>query len=342
MKKFPEILPQSVQYDLFAHFITNDKTEVSNSIEYWEFIPKYFFTPQQIKNLRTKSGHADPFEWHYMDGNTPCKVEIQPALIKQKGGKYLAFFPSTTEELVEEALKKILTDQQYGLHNQKDMTKPETWVRFSLSMIEKELKNKGRGRNRSRIKQAIEIMSKCNITLFRNEQEIWTGPILSELITVGRKEYIEDTTAHHLARLPIFISYAINSLDYRQFNYARLLGCNEQLTRWIYKKLIHRYKQASMLNDYHFTYSSLENSGLLQQGRDNDNRRKVLQALDELVKIEVIASYTVDIKKQGRKIVDITYIIKPTVSFMREQKAANKRATDNKTNLAIACAKQVK
>jgi hypothetical protein len=38
-----------------------------------------------------------------------CIVTIQPALIKQKDGSYKAFFSSVTEELIEEALKKILT-----------------------------------------------------------------------------------------------------------------------------------------------------------------------------------------------------------------------------------------
>lgn len=327
-KKSPPAVPiKSQQYDLFACFVTNDQADISNTVDIWESIPKYFFTPQQIKKLRTETGHADPYKWDYTYNGIPCMVKIQPALIEQKDGSYLAFFPSVTEELVEEALKKILTDQQHGMH---DPQKEETWVRFSLSLLEKELKVRGRTRNRNQIKHAIEVMSSCILTLYKENKEIWKGTILQNLVTVGREEYLADTNSYHVAQLPLFISHAINKLDYRQFNYARLMDCNEQLTRWLYKQLIHRYRQASFLNDYHFKYTSLErDSGLLQQGRAIDNRRKVLAALDELKARQVLSEYKSDIQKEGRKIIDVKYTVKSTREFIKDQKAANKRTTDN-------------
>lgn len=327
-KKTPPTEPiKSLQYDLFAHFITNDQVDTSNAVEVWESIPKYFFSPQQIKKLRTESGLAEPYKWNYTYDGIPCMVKIQPALIEQTDGSYKAFFPSITEELIEEALKKILTDQQYGLH---DPQSTETWVRFSLSMLEKELTARGRSRNKNQIKHAIEVMSSCIITLYKNNKELWKGSILQDLVTVGREEYLADANSYHIARLPLFISHAIDKLNYRQFNYARLMSCNDQLTRWIYKQLIHRYKQASYSNEYHFMFSSLEcNSGLLQQGRAIDNRKKVLRALDELKERQIIHTYDIDNRKDGRSIVDVKYTIKPTQDFIKEQKAANKRMTNN-------------
>ena len=49
------------------------------------------------------------------------------------------FFPGVTEELIEEALKKIFSDQQYAIH---DPEKTESWIRFTLGMIQKALKTK--------------------------------------------------------------------------------------------------------------------------------------------------------------------------------------------------------
>jgi len=41
--KQPPALPiKSPQYDLFSQFVTNDESEVSNTVEVWESIPKYF------------------------------------------------------------------------------------------------------------------------------------------------------------------------------------------------------------------------------------------------------------------------------------------------------------
>jgi len=265
-----------------------------------------------LKNYDLKQGSQTP---------------IKPALIEQEDGSFKAFFPSANEELIEEALKRILTQQNYGIH---DSQKKETWVKFSLSMISKELKAMGRGKDRARIKHAIAVMSGVVITLFEDKKEIWKGAILQDLVTVDRDKYLENTSAYHIARLPLFISHAIDTLQTRQFNYDRLMSCNEQLTRWIYKRLINRYIYAGLGNNHHFMYSSLKQSALLQQTREIDNRRKVISALDELKKQKVISKYIIDEKREGNKIIDVKYTISPSYDFITEQKAANKRTGDNK------------
>ncbi len=325
-KQPPKDFVRSLQLNLFGQFITNDKSEVSNTVEVWESIPKYFFTPKQVEKLRTPTGHADPYKWEYIYRGIPYIVKVQPALIEQENGSYKAFFPGVTEEFVEEALKKILADQKYGIHDPENVL---TWVRFSLSMIQRELTARGRSRSCNEVKHAITVMNKCNIAVFKDAKEIWSGSILQDLVTVGRDEYLEDTDAHHIARLPLFISHSINRLDYRQFNYDRLMSCNEQLTRWIYKRLINRFKQASPINNYHFMYSELKDSALLQQSTEGRNRQKVLSALNELKKCGVLLKYETGERKEGRKIIDVKYAVFPTPDFAREQKAANKRKTDS-------------
>lgn len=315
---------KSLQFDLFGEFLTNDKKKVSNTVEIWECIPKYF-PARTLEKLRPEKGQPDPYEWEYIDDQHKYIVVIQPALIKVNGS-YKAYFPSATEELIEEALKKILSDQQYGIHDPKHS---ETWVRFSLSMIYRELKGRGCTRSRSEIKHSIEVMNKCNIAFFKDGKETWSGAILQDLVTVGREDYLADTDAHHIARLPLFISHAINRLEYRQFNYDRLMSCNSPLARWIYKRLIHRYRQANLMNDYHFMYSDLKSSGLLQQMIEGDNRKKALAALDELVGKGVLMRYETNKRLEGRKIIDVKYTLYPSSDFVSEQKAANKRINDN-------------
>ena len=328
----PREIVRSAQYELFTQFVANDGSKVSNTVEAWESIPKYFFTPKQVEKLRSTDGLAKPYKWEYVQNGVLCAVKIQPALIEQDDGGYKAFFPSVTEELIEESLKKILSDQRYGMH---DPQNSETWVRFTLSMIQKELKARGRTRNRNEIKHSIEVMSSCIITFYKEDKEVWKGSILQDLVTVGRDEYLADTNSQHIARLPLFISHSINQLEYRQFNYDRLMGCNEQLTRWIYKRLIHRFKQASFVNNYHFMYVDVkQSSGLLQQVSEVQNRKKLISALEELKEIGVIIKYEVNERKEGRKITDVKYTVSPSHEFITEQKAANKRDTSNLSNIS--------
>lgn len=326
-RKPPKEQVKSVQFDLFTAFLTNDDGAVSNAIELWDGIPKYFLTSKQQDSLRTEDGLAPSYLWEYTYQGRPCKVRIQPALIEQKDGRDKAFFPSVTEEIVEEALKKILTDQQFGMH---DPDKVESWVKFTLSMIYRELKARGRERNRQQIKHAIAVLSGCIITLYQDGKDVYKGPILSDLITVNRDEYLADADSYHAARLPIFVSHSINRLRYRQFNYSRLMELNEQLSRWLYKRLVHRYRHASLMDTYHFMFSDVkQSSGLLQQTRDIDNRRKMISALDELQNNGVLLSFDATELKEGRKVVDVKYTVTGAPDFIREQKAANKRERDN-------------
>ncbi len=325
-KQPPRQQVKSLQLDLFSQFLTNDSNAVSNTIEVWECIPKYFFTTAQTEKLRNEDGYAVPFKWDFNFHDQPCVVRIQPALIEEENGTYKAHFPGVTEELIEEALKKILTEQRNAFHSREIS---ETWIRFSLRMIQKELKAKGKDRNIKQIKHAVEVMSSCVITLTKSGKEVWKGAILQDLVTVDREEYLADTNAHHMARLPLFISYGINTLSYRQFNYNRLMACKEQLSRWIHKLLVNRFRQASMTTTYHFMYTTLKTSGFLQQKNENGNRRKVIGALDELVSLGAIKSYRLDSQLEGRKIVNIKYTITPTAAFAAEQKASNKRQKDS-------------
>jgi len=338
-KEPPDSSIQSVQFDLFKRFISNDMASISNAVESWEGIPKYFLTPRQVSKLRTEAGHADPYKWEYVvNDNSTNMIKIQPALIEQEDGSYKAYFPGVTEEIIEEALKRIISDQHLGIH---DPEKSETWVRFSLSMLYKELKENHHSRSRPEIKHAIEVMSSCILTFYIDKKEVWKGSILQDLVTVGRDKYLAETDSQHIARLPLFISHSINHLQYRQFNYDRLMKCNEQLSRWIYKRLINRYTQASLMNTYHFMYSDIkQGSGLLQQERETDNRKKIISSLNELKAEGVIWGYELDQRREGRKIIDIKYTIQPSHAFVSEQKAANKRDSAirieaQQTNLSV-------
>ena len=315
----------SIQLELFRTFVANDATDLSNTINVWESIPKYFFTPAQMKQLRTENGLAEPYTWAYVYNGMNFEVTIQPATLPEGGG-YRAWFPSAAEELIEEVLKKIFSIDGQGHH---DPREAESWVTFTVRQLWRELRARGRERNLDQIKRSLEIMNRCHLSVRKEGREIYSGPVLGELVNVDRQAYLENTDARWAARLPAMMSYAINRADYRQFNYARLMDFNDQLSRWIYKKLVHRYTYASFTQQYHFLYSDLKaNSGLCQARSEQMNRKKALRALDELKQQGVIVHYAVEEKRQGNRIVDIKYTITATPEFSSEQKAANKRVND--------------
>lgn len=316
----------TTQMDMFRQFVTNDPQSVSNSFKGWDEMPIFILDPQHQEKLRLESGHADPYEWSFNREGKCYSITIQPALIKQADGSYKAYFPSTSEEFINICLRKILCGQRFGNH---DGAKQETWVRFSLSMLLRELKKFGRSRNITEIKQSIEIMNKCNVSFSVNGKEVWSGALLQDLVSRERSDYLNDPDSLHAAKLPLPITLAIEDLNFRQHNYQRLMICQQSLTRWLYTKLVHYYTNAGRTQGYHFSFATIQNeSGLLQQSTDKHNRAKVKKALDELVTQEVISKYTANESKLGRTITDVIYDITPTEKFISEQKAANMRQTE--------------
>jgi len=329
-RKPPTKAVKSLQMDLFSQFLANDPSEVSNTVEYWERIPKYFISVQEQEKLRTEDGLAKPYEHEYKlrdkEGRElSYKIVIQPALIKDENGIYKAFFPTRTEESIEEVLKKIFTEQNHGVHDPRNV---ESWVKFSYGAIRRELYRMGSKLRHDQIKRGLEVMSKCVLTVYEDGNEIYTGAILQDYCSVDRNKYLEDTKAMHVARLPVFISHAINTLQYRQFNYLRFMECKEQLTRFLYKRLVNRFIHANYMNDYHFMYSDIKQaSGLLRQSSERENRKKLLSALEELKAKKAVLTYKAEERKEGRAITDVKYTITAHPEFIIEQKAANKRAS---------------
>jgi len=331
----------SKQYDLFTTFFGKNK-DLSNTIELWDAIPKYSVLSRQQNVLRDEKGNLPVFEQDFeyrpsgknMPDSIPCKLSIQPASIKNHKGVYTQFYPSTDEELVEEVLKKIFTDQKFGHH---DPTSSESWVRFSLNMVQKELKKRGKTRSLDQIKQSLEILSRavCEVQFAgKTKKLVYTNPVLTDLTRTTRSDYLEDPKSMWCAKLPALISKSVNELTYRQFNYGTLMNLSSPLARWLHKRLSHQYIQASLLHPYSINFTSMKrDSGLLHHSRTSSNLDTVHAAMEELVKNNVLLTYVQEVRKRGQKIEEVKYTLTPTAEFQQEIKAANAKQRDHREEL---------
>jgi hypothetical protein len=332
---------QSLQYDLFTTFF-GEATELSNTIELWDAIPKYAVSPRTQSARRTADKRLPVHEYRFVYSTrrngqrieSVCRVAIQPASVKTADG-YVDFYPSTDEELVEEVIRKIFADQQRGLH---DPNNAESWVRFSVQMIRKELKARGKTRSLDEIKRSIDILSRTHVSLFVDDTDdpVYSAPILSDITRVTRQKYLQDSSMTWLARLPALISKSVNELTYRQFNYGILMSLSSQLARWLHKRLSHNYTNASYLDPYQTLFSSIQrDSGLLTYSRTNDNLQALEAAFNELQSSCVIHSWDrLEKRREGRKIIDIKYCLHAHSDFIKDVKAANARLKDSRETLS--------
>ncbi|OQW36138.1 MAG: hypothetical protein A4E19_00305 [Nitrospira sp. SG-bin1] len=337
------------QYDLFTTFFGNPNN-LSNTIELWDAIPKYAVNERAQSQVRDEKGNLPVSTQEFLYRPTvrglpkeiTCKLTIQPASIKNSDGTYTQYYPSNDEELLEEVLKKFFTDQNFGQHRANGS---ESWVRFTLGMVQQELKRRGKSRSLDEIKHSLEILSKAVLTVeFDSQQQlgvakrlVYTNPILSEVTGVTRLHYLQDPKAMWLAKLPSLISKSVNELSYRQFNYGTLMSLSSQLARWFHKRLSHQYTQASITDPYHIKYSSIRrDSGLLRHSRQSVHVKQIDAALNELTDKSVLLSFKKDVRKRGNAITEIVYSMLPTSTFQEEIKTANARQSAHNVELGIS------
>jgi hypothetical protein len=327
----------SRQMDMFRHFLCNTNAErdsLSNVFDLWDSIPRYVVSRQQQDKWH-KAGifpllHKIPF--HYR--GRELMATIQPASIEDKNGAVRSYFPSANEELIEDVLRKIATDQNSGYYDPKER---RGGVVFTLHMVRKELERRGHGRTYKEINLSLEIMARSVIitsTADGAEGEFTSNSLyLNNLFRVSKGRLAEDPNAKWFADFHPFASRAFDELTYRQFNYARLMGHKSQLARWLNKVLSLKYLNASFLHPFEMRLSTImRDSGLL-------NGYALLRlavvavdaAFEELRTCQTpllgcTPSKKVIPGKRG-KILDVVYTLYPSREFVGEVKAASKRQT---------------
>lgn len=341
-KRKPPLPPQpedfnSRQMDLFRGLLCNTEAErdsLSNVFDLWDSIPRYVVSRQQQDKWR-KAGtfpmlHEVPF--HYR--GRKLTATIQPAAVKGRDGTIRSYFPSANEELIEDVLRKIATDQNNGYYDPKER---RSGVVFTLHMVRKELERRRHGRTYSEIILSLEIMARSVIittTTDGRDGEFTSNSLyLNNLFRVSKGRLAEDPEAKWFADFHPFASRALDELTYRQFNYARLMSHKSQLARWLNKVLSLKYLNASFMHPFEIRLSTItRDSGLLQgYGRLRDAVAAVDSAFEELKDCQPPLFGCPPDKKlaQGArgKIVDAVYTLHPSREFVAEVKAASKRHT---------------
>lgn len=331
------------QLELFATFYGAKRDEQSNAVPMWDSLPKYAMSRRQQTRLRDEKGSLPVLSMEMVvnrqDPNRPaekttCRLRLSPATIEVEPGVFQQFYPSSTEELVEIVLRRLLADVEQGAH---DPQERRTWVSFSLSQIRTELAERGHTRSLSEIKQALEIMNGCRLEIeseSRGKRISVAAPILPMIGKVTRSEYDEDRTTRWSAQMHALVSSAINVIDYRQFDYVLHMGLRSQLARYLHMRIAMNFRNASVGTDYHLRLSTIRrDSQLLHRKRLLDNLATVEEALEELISAGVLHGYEVERERRGRRIADAKFVLSASMDQIAYTKAANRRVSESRQEL---------
>lgn len=326
---------QNRQLDLFQKFLCNNEDErqkLSNAIELWDVVPRYSISRIEMTKMRNSSGHLDLLKRDFDHRGIRYNIQIQAALVEEKinngGVKAIAYYPSANEELVEEALRKLAVDQGHGFYEKE---KGHSGVVFSLFQLRKELRRSGHARSFSEIKLSLDILSGSSIQIVANMAQgkaFAKCNYLPLVAGVTRRDLESEPNARWLVQFHPLVTESIDKFFYRQFNYEQLMSYKTQLARWLHRLLIIKYTFASKIKTFEIRYSTIKRDSAML---DNYSRDRAAQeacdySLNELVGDHVISSVKRRVETGiRRKVMDIVYTLTPSMGFIAEVKAANKR-----------------
>jgi len=324
------------QLTLFE-MLAPEERKYSNTVELYDFIPKYFWG--KADQLRVNGKFLDSLEREFMCRGKKYKVKIKPASIEQSDGKEIYFYPALREELVEDALRKLVCEGKGKFFDE------SAGVFFSLYELQEELKSNGHTASITQLKEALMVCAQT-VLIVTNEEgtELMVSTIFPTLALQTKEDWEGDEEkVESFVRFNPLVTKSIMEMQFRQFNYEKNMKCKGVFARQLHKRMSHHYIQASIANPYSINLTTMiRDFGLKAYEKISNNIREAEKGLERLIESDVVLSYeskrTYDVKTKN-KITDVTYNIIPHPFFVSEMMGSNVKA---KKIEAVAINKLVK
>jgi hypothetical protein len=310
------------QLSLFQTFLPDDEDKYSNTIDYYDSIPKYFpnkhMSPMRIQDTFLPNVTRD-----FERNGVHVMLTIRPARVSYKDGSFKEFYPSYREELVEEALRKISADRLNGVY-----LNGHAGVQFTLYELQKELKMRGHAMNLPDLVESLKICNLASFTIEIKGEKMVQAALFPILLLSSKGDWLQNPkqTRCYVQFHPL-VTASISSFSYRQYDYLTYMSYKHRLSRWLHKRLAHNYIQASLMDPYHINMSTIiRDSGAYSAPRGNNRPQEIETALNELKSKQILMNYKKEIKRGPRNaIIDITYTLFADLNFIQEVKKANAR-----------------
>lgn len=319
---------RSAEIKMFG-FCTPEERKYSNTIELYDFVPKYFWG----KTERVNGKFLEPLVREFECRGIKYKVIVTPAKIEDKDGKFRDYYPGYREEIVEAALRKLTCEGQ-GV-----FLDDEAGAIFSLTELWRELKRMGHTYSYDEIKEALLICVKTNIEI-RTEDD--KAMLVSGIFrTLGLRTWEDwkekgQQTKCFVQFNPLVTAGIMNG-TFRRLNYEKCMTYRGVIARQLYKRMSHHYTQASIANTYEILLSTIiRDFGLTTYEHLRLNLQKVKLAIKELKETDIIIESKIEKLIDRGKLVDAKIILRPHARFAGEMIGANETQRRIKTNLPLA------
>ena len=297
----------------FFEILEPEHKHYSNTVEIYDFLPKEYLG----KATRVADAYLPRLEREFECRGVKYQMKLDPARIEDKDGVVREYYPSQREEVVEDCLRKLMVEGGGVFLDE------QASVRFTLYQLQKELGDNGHTYSYPQIKEALEILTKTNIELSCEVDNMRL--IFSPIETLGiRGEGGETQT---FVRLSPLVTNSIKERKFRLINYKKVMGYRSAIARKLHKRLSHFFVQASLTEKFSPLLSTLiRDFGLTKYQQMSKNLRDFEKAVEELKESNTILNfYKEEIKHNSPrvKVVDYRLMIQAHPEFINDVKKAN-------------------
>jgi hypothetical protein len=298
----------------------------SSTIELYDAIPKYYYSPKDMEALRRKNGgqFLETLTRKFESRSQKYTVAIRPARIKSDDGSEREVYPTEREHLIEQALRKLATNPMNGIYLSGGFG-----VQFSLSELRRELERTGHSITYRSLIEGLKVNNATHLALTTEDgATMISAPIFPTLMLTSRQEWEEDPkNARCYVKFNPLVTASIEELTYRQMNYETLMKLERSLSRYLFQRMSHLYVQADFMNPYRIALDTLvRDSGMAASRNASDNAKRVERTLDELSAADVIMRWEKDVERgPHNRLVNVVYTLTPSFGFKDDAVRANKK-----------------
>ena len=330
-------LSQKAQLELFNGWLSAESNQ-SRTVELFDAIPKYIFDK---KAKTTTVIEAIEREFRFRD--VMYSVRIAPANIDRKG-KAIGVYPGEREEIVTRTLFYMSCQQlaKLKLGHDKDGT-VQISASFTLSQLRKYLSSFGHNYSTPQIDEALRVCQNASISLSceggGKDAVLQSGIFMSYSGQNTKSDKTGESSLRYVVFNPLVTSSILETTS-RAINFERVMKLKSPLSRWLYDRVSHVFRQAvkggSVLDKgYRISLSTiLRESGFTPDERVRHNVAVVKRALTELQEngvLERLKPYKEEItygevpKTGGRRpLEDVMWTLYPSTVVVEEIISDNK------------------
>jgi hypothetical protein len=344
-------LPEMAQKQL--SFFSFPKGRGGTLLNY-DLIPRYLHDRAQKKIPLNKHLKQSP---RVIQMSESERYEISPAIIscpvkgqfddngKQREEQF-AIYPGTRESLIEECLILFAQNGEFSIEKGEpgyrfDKETNGIGVFFTLYQLRIELKRKGKEYRLDELREGMDVLALAKYRCLDDQDtNRIRGYIVSELDSISNPDPNDKIRSDRImyALFDPRASRRILAGHYRSYDSQCAISMRSPIARYLYKQFTHEWQQANKKRQTGSYRIVEQNQSILASGcplLSNPTKRKdnVLSALNELAEVGIIEHLNLERDvvpiKDGRKIVDVHFMVHPTNTFITQQIEGFKRLQES-------------